>query len=177
MSAAARKALQLAGLLSLALILASCGFQLRGVQHSISSRYESVRLVTSGSDEPFFTAMRQQLKNSGVKVSDDAMATLEILSTKKDKRTASYSSRAKSAEFELLKDVEFRFRYDNDELIAPMTLQARRSYLYRETAAVGKAEEEQLLWQEMDNDLAQRILLALQRTVRDEAPVEPEAAP
>lgn len=176
MTPAAKKTFQLTGLLVLALVLASCGFQLRGVQHSIASRYESVRLVTHGSDEPFFSVMKQQLKNSGVKVSDDASATLEILETRTQKRTASYSSRAKSAEFELLKTVTFKFRLDDRELIMPMPLQARRSYLYRETAAVGKAEEERLLWQEMDDDLAQRILLALQHTVREDT-AQPEAAP
>lgn len=152
-------------ILSLSLLLAACGFQLRGLEHSINSRYESIRLTTAGKDEQFHATLRQSLKNAGVKLSENADARLEILGTKTEKRTASYSSRAKSAEFELLKTVTFRFRDNGRELISDMPLQARRSYLYRETAAVGKAEEENLLWQEMDLDLAQRILMALQRTV------------
>lgn len=154
-------------ILSLTLLLAACGFQLRGVEHSINSRYESIRLTTNGKDEQFHATLRKSLKNAGVTLSENADARLEILGTKTEKRTASYSSRAKSAEFELLKTVSFRFRDNGRELISDMPLQARRSYLYRETAAVGKAEEENLLWQEMDLDLSQRILMALQRTVAD----------
>lgn len=165
-------------ILALALLLGSCGFQLRGAQNSVSSQYDSMRLVTSGSDEPFYSALKQGLQDSGVVISDDALSSLEIINSRNDKRTASYSSRGKSAEYELLKEVTFSFRHDGKELIAPMLLKARRSYLYRETAAVGKAEEEVLLKQEMDQDLAQRILLALQRTVRENArnPVPPESS-
>ncbi|HVL01093.1 MAG TPA: LPS assembly lipoprotein LptE [Dongiaceae bacterium] len=156
---------RLVWLVSVTLLLTACGFQLRGVEHSIESRYENMRVTNASKDEQFAQTLRQSLKNAGVTLNENASAKVEILSTRNEKRTASYSSRAKSAEFELVKTVTFRFRNDNQEVIADMPLQARRSYLYRETAAVGKAEEESLLWQEMNQDLAQRILMALQRTV------------
>lgn len=52
-------------------------------------------------------------------------------------------------------------------LIPETTFKARRSYLYRETAAVGKAEEENMLKREMDQDLVQRILLSIRRSSQD----------
>src|SRR3990167_8348110 len=159
MTTISRKTTGIAWLVSLTLLLAACGFQLRGVEHSITSRYESIRLTNSSRDEQFHSTLRQSLKNAGVTLSEDADARLEILGTKAEKRTASYSSRAKSAEFELLKTVNFRFSNHGRELIGEMPLQARRSYLYRESAAVGKAEEESLLWQENDMELGQRSLI------------------
>ena len=156
-------------ILSLALCLSACGFALRGTEHALNKSFESMRLKTNGGDEAFFADVRQALKDSDIRLSGDSDNVLEIISTHLEKRTASYSSRAKSAEYELIKNINFRFLRHGKELIPSTQIQARRSYLYRETAAVGKAEEEVLLRQEMDQDLAQRILLALQRVAINKA--------
>lgn len=143
--------------------LSACGFQLRGSEFPLRKTFSSIHVVSDGKDEGLNNALDLVLRSSQIKRNEDSANQLQILSSKTTRRTASYSSRAKSAEYELIKTVEFRFLRDNQDIIAPMTLEARRSYLYRETAAVGKAEEERLLRQEMDNDLAQRILLAIER--------------
>lgn len=143
--------------------LSACGFQLRGSEFSLRKTFSSIHVVSDGKDEGLNSALDLVLRSSQIKRNEDSANQLQILSSKTSRRTASYSSRAKSAEYELIKTVEFRFLRDTQEIIAPMTLEARRSYLYRETAAVGKAEEERLLRQEMDSDLAQRILLAIER--------------
>jgi LPS-assembly lipoprotein len=143
--------------------LSACGFQLRGSDVPLRKTFSSIQLITDDKDEGLNNALDLVLRSSQIKRNADSANQLQILSSKTTRRTASYSSRAKSAEYELIKSVEFRFRRDDQDIIAPMTLEARRSYLYRETAAVGKAEEERLLRQEMDSDLAQRILLAIER--------------
>lgn len=160
-------------LIVLALSLAACGFQLRGSEHPLAASFESVRLITNGSDEAFYAVLKQALKDSNVRLNDSSDNALEILEDTSDKRTASYSSRAKSAEYELLKTIKFQFRHRDRELIPPTSIQSRRTYLYRETAAVGKAEEEVLLRQEMDQDLAQRVLLVLQRAASASASEAP----
>ncbi len=118
-------------------------------------------------DDAFRQIMEQTLENSGVEIREESENVLTILKSEADRRTASYSSRGKSAEFELLKDVNYQFRREDKMLIEATSIQARRTYLYRETAAVGKAEEETLLRQEMDLDLAQRIIISLQRSAQD----------
>ncbi len=158
------KRLRLVWLVSLVLLLAACGFQLRGSERPLNKTFSSVHLITNGSDNSFYNAVKNALKDARIELNDASLNKLEIVGSGDQKRTASYSSRAKSAEFELIKTVTFRFTREKEQLIAPMKLEARRSYLYRETAAVGKAEEENLLKQEMNQDLAQRILLALQRS-------------
>lgn len=166
--------LRLSLVLVLTATLSACGFQVRGSERPLHKTFPSVQVQTSGNDNAFYEAVDQVLRSSRIKRNDTSANKLEILSSNTQKRTASYSSRAKSAEFELIKTVSFRFTRDDEEIIAPMKLETRRSYLYRETAAVGKAEEENLLRQEMDSDLAQRILLALQRAA--ETWHEPAAA-
>lgn len=151
-------------ILILITLVSACGFHLRGSERPISKTFSSIHLVVSGNDQSFQSALRSTLQDADIALNDTSINRLEIINTRNQRRTASYSSRAKSAEFELIKTITFRVTREKEELIAPMALEARRSYLYRETAAVGKAEEEILLKQEMDQDLAQRILLALQRT-------------
>jgi len=157
-------------LLALVVQLQGCGFQLRGSAQSIARSYSSVNVVNASGDESLRKVVEQALLNTGTEISAVSGNRLEILSAKQDKRTASYSSRGKSAEYELLKEVRFRFIHDDKELIPDTTFKARRSYLYRETAAVGKAEEENMLRREMDQDLAQRILLAIRRSTRELTP-------
>lgn len=151
-------------ILMLITLASACGFHLRGSERPLSKTFSSLHLVMSGNDQSFQSALKSTLQDANIVLNETSLNRLEILSSRNQKRTASYSSRAKSAEFELIKTITFRVTREKEQLIPPMKLEARRSYLYRETAAVGKAEEESLLRQEMDQDLAQRILLALQRT-------------
>ena len=157
----------IAALLALLLTLQGCGFQLRGSTNSIAKSYSSVWVVNSSGDEALRQITVQALKNTGTEVVATSGNVLEILYSRPDKRTASYSSRGKSAEYELLKEIRFRFKQDDKILIPDTTFKARRSYLYRETAAVGTAEEENLLKREMDQALAQRILLAIRRSTHE----------
>lgn len=157
-------------ILALTTLLASCGFQLRGGERPLHKAFPSVHLEMDYNDDPFFyDVMVQTLRDAGIQLNNTSINRLEVLSTRNQKRTASYSSRAKTAEYELIKTVSFRFVRDKEVWIEPMKLETRRSYLYRETAAVGKAEEEILLTQEMSRDLAQRILLALRHNAEAEA--------
>jgi LPS-assembly lipoprotein len=154
-------------LFSLLVLVSACGFQLRGTNNAIQNIYSTMRVEDFSGDNAFQQIIEQTLKDSGVAIRPESENVLEILTSVPDRRTASYSSRGKSAEFELLKDISFQFKREQSVLIQPTLYKARRTYLYRETAAVGKAEEENLLKREMDQDLAQRIIIALQRTVKD----------
>ena len=122
--------------------LSACGFQLRGSDFPLRKTFSSIHVVSDRKDEGLNGALDLVLRSSQIQRNEDSANQLQILSSKTSRRTASYSSRAKSAEYELIKSVEFRLLRDTQDIIAPMTLEARRSYLYRETAAVGKAEEE-----------------------------------
>lgn len=162
-----RYGIRLNVLLSLVLITA-CGFQLRGTGQALDDYYTSIRVINDTEDQAFGQLLEQTLTAAGVEVNANASNVLKLRKIVSERRTASYSNRAKSAEFELLKDVSFSFRQGTEELAAN-NLKSRRSYLYRETAAVGKAEEERLLLLEMDRDLVYRIILAIQQTAVNDA--------
>ena len=152
---------------ALSLMSAGCGFQLRGSSASIAQSYSSVRVVDLSGDGRLRKDLEQALTDTGTNVTATSLNVVEIPQSEEDKRTASYSSRGKSAEYELLKEIRFQFKRDEKVLIPETTFKARRSYLYRETAAVGKAEEENMLKREMDQDLVQRILLSIRRSSQD----------
>ena len=144
---------------ALSLMSAGCGFQLRGSSASIAQSYSSVRVVDLSGDGRLRKDLKQALTDTGTNVTATSLNVVEILQSEEDKRTASYSSRGKSAEYELLKEIRFQFKRDEKVLIPETTFKARRSYLYRETAAVGKAEEENMLKREMDQDLVHTLTL------------------
>ena len=152
---------------ALSLMSAGCGFQLRGSSASIAQSYSSVRVVDLSGDGRLRKDLEQALTDTGTNVTATSLNVVEILQSEEDKRTASYSSRGKSAEYELLKEIRFQFKRDEKVLIPETTFKARRSYLYRETAAVGKAEEENMLKRERDQDLVQHILLSIRRSSQD----------
>ena len=167
MSLPNRNRLKAIFLICVSLLVVSCGFKLRGTNNAIEHIYASMQVEDLSGDDAFRQVMEETLENSGVEIREESENVLTILKSEADRRTASCSSRGKSAEFELLKDVNYQFRREDVMLIEPTSIQARRTYLYRETAAVGKAEEETLLRQEMDLDLAQRIIISLQRSAQE----------
>ncbi|MDY6919057.1 MAG: hypothetical protein SV765_02460 [Pseudomonadota bacterium] len=153
-------------LLPLLILVSACGFQLRGSVYSLEQSYGAIKLVNKSGDEALYNVVEQALLDTGTSVTPHSNNILVLMDSDEDKRTASYSSRGKSAEYELLKEITFEFRQGDSVVIPETRFASRRSYLYRETAAVGKAEEENLLWEEMDADMAQRILLALRRSAQ-----------
>lgn len=142
------------------LLINGCGFHLRGMEVDLADTVDSVELIDRSTDYILRSELERSLQEQGVSIVASADVQLQLLQSSKERRTSAYSSRAKSAEFELIKSSDFLIRAFGQTLLE-RRVEARRSYLYRETAAVGKNEEENMLWEEMNNDLARRILLAL----------------
>lgn len=83
---------------ALSLMSAGCGFQLRGSSASIAQSYSSVRVVDLSGDGRLRKDLEQALTDTGTNVTATSLNVVEILRSEEDKRTASYSSRGKSAE-------------------------------------------------------------------------------
>src|SRR5690606_3987617 len=98
--------------------LSACGFQLRGSEFPLRKTFSSIQVVYDGKDEGLNSALDLVLRSSQIKRNEDSANQLQILSSKTTRRTASYSSRAKSAEYELIKTVELRLQRDNQDITA-----------------------------------------------------------
>lgn len=166
-----RKQVLVCGALVL-LVLSGCGFQLRS--WDLGSAYESVGLDTRGG---FKTArggfemesqLRLALEQTGVPVlASGAELVLELIDSDEELRTASVSSVARTAEFELILRVRYAVRTADGVYVAqPATTQASRRYFLDRGNLVGSNEEQSLLRRELRSELVQRVMRVLNTVSR-----------
>ncbi|CBL44456.1 Probable rare lipoprotein B [gamma proteobacterium HdN1] len=142
--------------------LSGCGFQLRG-ESKLHTSFS--QLAVKGRDgQVFRQILIEKLEKSGVTLSDSAEWTIHLLGEDSEKRVSAYSTRAKSAGFELRRVVTFKVigPGQKSDQIEPTTFSSRRHLLFREDQIIGKLGEEDLLWQEMNQELADRIIYKLE---------------
>jgi LPS-assembly lipoprotein len=148
---------------SAALLLAACGFQLRG---AATFAFESVYVNSAGSPS-FNNEMKRALTGAGsAMVSDSAAAAqvvLDIPVIQDDKEVLSLSSAGAVREFQLIKRVSFRLHdKEGADWMPAGEIVIRRSYTFNETQALARDLEEQRLQRDMQTDAIQQIVRRLQ---------------
>jgi LPS-assembly lipoprotein len=149
--------------LGLVLLLAACGFQLRGTvvlpPVMDNTRLEGDRFSLLVSE------LGRVLENAGARLADGdgkATAVLRVLGENSTQRVLSVGAAGRVAEYELYHRVEYRLEDVRGEVLVPtQALSARRSYQFDENDVLGKANEEESLREEMQRDLALRIVQQL----------------
>lgn len=144
------------------LLLAGCGFELRKAPtfsfNSIAIPYNTA----------FANYLRRNLKATGtVEVLpndqvDKADAVFRVLAENRDNVVVSTNSVGQVTE--LLLRLTIRFQLDGrggKELLGPTQLQQMRDISYNETAALAKEAETELLYRDMQSDIAQQIVRRL----------------
>jgi LPS-assembly lipoprotein len=142
-----------------ALLLASCGFELRG------NPAVGLKSLYATSDVPsgvlldvrrFLAAGPTQLVASAA----DAEAQLRILAESRDKAVHTLTSSGRVYEFQLKLTVRYEVLVPGREapLIPPTEVVSTRLLTYSESAPTAKEAEEQLLYKDMQADVAGRIL-------------------
>jgi LPS-assembly lipoprotein len=145
--------------MTVALLLSACGFQLRGDP--------SVGLPSLNITQVMPTAVtadiRRVLEQGPTKLVADpkqAAAQLRLLGETREKTVHTITSTGRVYEFQLRLAVRFEVLLPNRELpLIPATeVESRRVISYSETAPTAKETEEQLLFKDMQLELADRIL-------------------
>ena len=149
-----------------ALLLAGCGFRLRGVpQFAFRSLY-----IVAPAGSLLALELRRTLQAAGgslVVLTDPAMlpkadAVFELLSEKQERSVVGLNASGQARELELRLRIRFRLRrQDGSELIAPTEILQQRELSYNETIALAKEAEEALLYRNMRSDLVQQLLRRL----------------
>jgi LPS-assembly lipoprotein len=151
------------GVVFIAVLLAGCGFHLRGEAH-----YEFDTLyLNSPAAQPLTADLRRSLAGIGtaelVASPDKAQVILDIASVENNKQILSLSSGGKVSEFLLSKRVLFRVHdAAGNDWLPTSELVVRRTYSYSDSAALPKEAQEQRLWREMQDDAVQQIVRRLQ---------------
>lgn len=146
----------------LSLLLAACGFQLRGV---MSLPFES--LYVDGTGNPALAAEigRAIRAGSQTRLVDrpaDAQAVLQVQGASREKRILSLSGAGRVREYQLIYRVSFRlFDKESRDLMPSQPIELRADMAYDDTQVLAKAQEEALLFRDMQNDAIQQLMRRL----------------
>lgn len=156
--------------IALSMLFSACGFHFRG-QQSVPENFSAImisdaHLITTNASwssdgrDVLRRTITQAFLHAGITARDNADITVELLGENIERRTASINAVAASAaEYRL----EYALRYrvigaDGAILIADTQLTTDNSYRFNDSAVLGSADEEALIFQEMRRDLANRLV-------------------
>lgn len=151
-------------LLAFVLLLAGCGFQLRGADGSMSLASLSPLYISGLSPaDPFSQVLRSNLRGADAQLVEDpasARERLVIFNHKRDKKVHSVGSRGRVLEYELTESLSFalgampdRFGQERAEVLS-----VSRVYTNPETETLGRQYEETELRRDMYQQLATKLL-------------------
>jgi len=149
--------------LTLMLLLASCGFQLRSAT-VLPTEMERTYIATDSRHSLFYRTLRARLRDNGVDLVDnpiDATAIFNILDDSTGQRVLSVSARNIPREFEVYYHVLYNLQSADKTLLASREQVMTRDYTYDVTAVLGKAREEELLREAIADDLVRVVLIQL----------------
>lgn len=162
-----RRRLLLAGSGAAALLLSGCGFHLRGPQ---ALDFPTVHINTPASTE-LGAQLRRLIATSGtttvVEDAAQAEARLQILGNDRGREILSLTGAGKVREYQLTQTLRFQLLDKAGKpLIPPTSVSARREYTFDDSQVLGKAQEEELLYRDMQNDLVQQMMRRLAAAAR-----------
>ncbi len=141
--------------------LAGCGFELR---RAPQMPFSSIALVGFAPKSPLAADLRAALANQ-VRVLDApgaAEVVLEATEDGRDRSVVASTSAGQVREMQLRVRLHFRAHArDGRLLIAPAELLLTRDMLYNETAALGKQQEEEEMFRDMQRDVVNQVLRRL----------------
>jgi LPS-assembly lipoprotein len=151
------------------LLLAGCGFQLRG---EAAVGYKTLQVSAVGPSQ-VAPEIRRTLATGPTRVvnnTKDAEAQLRILQETRDKIVATITGTGTVYEYELRLAVRYELLVPGRELplIAPTETTAKRLITYSASAPTAKEVEEQLLFKDMQAELAGRVLRQIAVARRNE---------
>ena len=148
-------------ILGLATLLSACGFQLRGTG---SSQFALGELDVSARNVYGETVkeVRSQLENSRVKVSSAAPYHLVLTREDSQRRNASYTGAARSAEIEVTNTLDYEIRGANNLLLLQNQLEVQSVFAQDSSNLAGSEQEAGRQTVELRQRLVQNLLQHLQ---------------
>ncbi|EQM73710.1 LPS assembly lipoprotein LptE [Stutzerimonas stutzeri] len=144
----------------LALLLSACGFQLRGTGET-SFALEEINLQARNSYGDTAKDLEELLKDNGVRVYPGARYTLDLVREQNRQRTASYTTAARTAEYELSSVLDYQFRGPQDTVLLEDSVEARKVYVHDSSNLIGSDQEAEQLRQEMRRELLQQVSMRI----------------
>lgn len=154
------------------LALAGCGFHLQG-GYQLPAGVDALYVAHSNpyrvGQPPLVDALRQRLRVKGMLGDSSADARLVITNIDNGRRIVSISPiDGDVAEYQLRSEVVFDYIVDGQTLLSGAHFAVTRSYSYNDTARLAGEAEQRALLEQMQQQLADRILFRISRVQADE---------
>ncbi|WXL26663.1 LPS assembly lipoprotein LptE [Ectopseudomonas mendocina] len=143
--------------IGLATLLSACGFQLRGTG---DIQFALKELDVSARNEYGDTVkeLTQSLNSNGVRVYPGAPYHLVLASEQENRRAATFTSAARTAEYELTKTIEYEIRGSKNAVLLNDKVEANGFYNQDGNNLIGGDQEAEQLRKEMRRELIQQLL-------------------
>jgi LPS-assembly lipoprotein len=148
--------------IGLAVALSACGFQLRGTG---TTKMALSDLSVTARDAYGETAhqLRRSLERSGVKIHDGAPYQLNLINEAETQRTTSYSSSARSAEYELTTHIDFQIIGRHNRVLLDDSVEVNNNVTHDGSNLAGSQSASDQIRGEMRRQVVQSLLLRLQQ--------------
>ena len=149
-------------IIGLAGLLSACGFQLRGTG---DMQFALKELDVSARDAYGDTVqqVREVLENNDVRVYSGAPYKLVIARETENRRSASYSSGARTAEYELTMSLEYEIRGAKNLLLTGNKVEVQNYYQQDDNNLAGSDQEAAQLRSELRREMIQQLIFSLQQ--------------
>lgn len=151
----------------LAVLLSACGFQLRGTGDT-NYALDEINLQARNSYGETAQQMEELLKDSGVRVYPGARYTLDLVRERTTQRTASYTSAARSAEYELTQTLDYQIRGPQDTVLLEDRVETSKVYVYDSSNLISSDQEAAQLRREMRREILQQLSMRLRNITPNE---------
>ncbi|MBD2835615.1 hypothetical protein ID144_01005 [Pseudomonas sp. JM0905a] len=147
--------------LGLTVLLSACGFHLRGTGEAKFALTE-MDVTARNLYGQTVKSVRQALVDNGVNVHAGAPYTLVLAREDETQRTASYTTGARSAEYELTQTLQYEIRGNNNLMLMNDKLTVQKYYVHDSNNLIGSDQEAAQLRQEMRQEMVQQMIMRLQ---------------
>ena len=142
------------------MLLAACGFQLRG-ELTLPPELVTMRVQVADTYSPLQRNLEQALVRSGVRAptGKEPSAVLRISKNSMKRWPLTVGSAGRVQEFSMRYNVTMRLTDVNGTVVVPtQDIQLERSYQFETTRAQGTPGEEEVVRTELERDMVQAIL-------------------
>jgi LPS-assembly lipoprotein len=151
-------------ILAAAVLLSSCGFQLRGIA---KLPFETVYVQAPPTSQFAIDLKRAVTSGSLTRVVErptDAQVLLHVLNEAREKQVLSLSGGGRVAEYLLRYRISYRLTDSKgaNEYVAPSEIVLQRDFSYNDSEALAKEAEEAGLYRDMRSDAVQQLVRRLQ---------------
>ncbi|XZG70230.1 LPS-assembly lipoprotein LptE [Chitinibacteraceae bacterium HSL-7] len=147
-------------IVSLVVLLTACGFHLRGMGPGGSLPYEKVTVAGTGAvADRLRDSLKLDKRVTLLPNKTENTALIEILGERTDRKIGALNNDGRVAEYRLTLAATYRATQpDGTVLVAESTVEQHRDYTYDEGNALGNESQERILYRDMQQMAAQRIL-------------------